>query len=129
MLRATHRFTVWVAQVPELSWIDQATDELAVDVFGTPAGRASSTAHPAASHDGGQASPSTAVHRVGVLRVITSPTEVPAALRAVTLVLRERLELTPAPIAVSKPEGATNTPSDLRGATDAARGAELLIPV
>ena len=105
MLRSADRFTVGMAEMPRLTGKDEATYEAPVDELGALAGGASSTANPALGNDRCQASPSSAMDRARVLRLVASPCEPPAARRAEALMLRDGDELTPAAVAPPLPEG------------------------
>jgi hypothetical protein len=61
--------------------------------------------------------------RAVVLRVVTSPTEVPAAPRAEALILGEHRELAPAAVAAAKTEGALHSSSQASGSAEAALAA------
>ena len=129
MFRTSDRFTVGMTQVPALTAPYVAADELPVDELSALAERTSSTAHPALRHDRRQPSPSSAVLRASVLRLIASPCEPPTPRRAEALMLRDGGELAPAASASALSEGAGHSSSEPGGTTRFAAPADRLVPV
>jgi hypothetical protein len=107
--RPAHRLAVWVAQMQALPREDEAAYELAVDVLGSPAGRAPRTAHAPGCHDRGQCSPRSPVLGAGVLPVDGLAGEIAAALSAESRVRGERLELAAAEVSAPTLNGAARS--------------------
>ena len=100
-----------MTQMPGLAGADEAPDELPIDELGAPAGAASSAAHQAARDDWRPPCSSSAMDRARVLRVGESSRAVTAPSRAVALVLRDRLVLAEAELALPCPVPEGHSPA------------------
>jgi len=91
--------------MPLRATLDEPADELAVDILTPPARRASCASHGSRRDDGHEAGASAPVNWVGVQRLfVATAGELPAASRAVLLVLNGREVVAGAPFTSSDAE-------------------------